>query len=116
MRAADLAAIGQIDVDADNPGFVAPLARDAALLAQRLPPGCEVVLLGSIATPKYVAPLLEVFGERLVFPREFVGRGDMSRGGMLLRAARAGQELDYGPVQSSPLRGPRARRLSSLKT
>lgn len=46
------------------------------------------VLLGSIATGKYVDTLLAVFGERLVFPATFVGRGDMSRGGLLLRAAR----------------------------
>lgn len=115
IRAADLAAIGQIEVDAENPRFVAPLLRDAQLLGQNLPAACEIVLIGSIATPKYVAPLLSVFGERLLFPREFVGRGDMSRGGMLLRAAREGRELDYIPVQSSARRGPRAARLPKLK-
>jgi hypothetical protein len=113
--AADLAAIGQIEVDADNPRFVAPLLRDAATLAERAAPDCEIVLLGSIATPKYVDPLLGVFGERLLFPREFVGRGDMSRGGMLLRAAREGRELDYLAVQSSARRGPRAPRLPALQ-
>jgi hypothetical protein len=115
LRAADLAAIGQIEVDAENPHFVAPLLRDAELLGQNLPAEREIVLLGSIATPKYVAPLLSIFGERLMFPREFVGRGDMSRGGMLLRAAREGRELDYIPVQSSVRRGPRAPRLPKLK-
>jgi hypothetical protein len=114
IRAADLDAIGRIEVDADNPGFVEPLVRDATLLDRALP-GCEVVLLGSIATPKYVDPLLAIFGARLAFPREFVGRGDMSRGGMLLRAAREGHELEYTPVQSSVRHGPRARRLAELK-
>jgi hypothetical protein len=114
IRAADLAAIGQVEVDADNPQFVASLRRDAEILARSVPPGCEIVLLGSIATPKYVQPLLGVFGERLLFPREFVGRGDMSRGGMLLRAAREGSELAYIPVQSSVRTGPRAQRLPKL--
>lgn len=115
VHAADLAGMAQIEVDAENPDFVAPLLRDATLLIQAVPPECGVVLLGSIATPKYVAPLLSVFGERLLFPREFVGRGDMSRGGMLLRAARDGQELDYVPVSSHARHGPRAQRLARLR-
>ncbi len=116
IRASDFAALARIEVDADNPRFAEPLRRDAALLAESLPPECEVVLLGSIATRKYVDPLLGVFGERLLFPREFVGRGDMSRGGMLLRAARDGRELEYVPVHTSKLRGPRARRIAQLKS
>ncbi|MFN8391773.1 MAG: hypothetical protein U0136_15900 [Bdellovibrionota bacterium] len=56
---------------------------------------CNVVLLGSVATAKYVDILLEAFGDRLLFPKEFIGRGDMSRGGLLLRAVRAGEELEY---------------------
>jgi hypothetical protein len=115
IQAAALASIGRIEVDAENLEFVAPLLRDATILAQSLPESCEIVLLGSIATPKYVAPLLGVFGARLLFPREFVGRGDMSRGGMLLRAAREGRELDYVSVQSSERRGPRAQRLAKLR-
>jgi hypothetical protein len=112
LRAEDLTRIGSIEVDVDNPAFLEPLLRDAQLLLRALPAECEIVLLGSIATPKYVQPLLGVFAERLLFPREFVGRGDMSRGGMLLRAAREGQELSYAPVQSSVRTGPRAARLS----
>lgn len=54
-----------------------------------------MVLLGSIATGKYILPLQEVLGPRLYFPSEFVGRGDMSRGSLLLRHARAQLELDY---------------------
>jgi hypothetical protein len=42
---------------------------------------------------------------------DFIGRGDMSRGGLLLRAARAGSELPYPPVQGTPRRGARAPRL-----
>src|SRR6266853_118967 len=49
-----------------------------------LPADAAIVLLGSIASAKYVEPLLAVLGERLLFPPSFVGRGDMSRGGLLL--------------------------------
>lgn len=114
VRASDLAAMGQIDVDADNPAFVQPLLRDVGRLFQSASADTEFVLLGSIATPKYVEPLSSVLGERLLFPREFVGRGDMSRGGLLLRAAREGTRLDYVPVHSSVLHGPRAKRLAAL--
>lgn len=111
LLAADLAAIGRVEVDLANPLFVEPFVRDAALLARSIPSQTEVVLLGSVATPKYVEPLLGIFGARLLFPREFAGRGDMSRGGLLLRATRAGRELDYVALQSAQRRGPRPPRL-----
>jgi hypothetical protein len=115
VRVADLAAIARVEVDIDNPVFVAPFVRDAELLARSIAPDAQVVLLGSIATPKYVDPLLSIFGERLLFPREFVGRGDMSRGGLLLRAAREQRELEYIAVQGSLRSGRRARPLSELR-
>ena len=68
--------------------------------------------MGSIATGKYVDVLERVFGERLLFPAEFVGRGDMSRGGMMLRAARAGEELEYRPIAGAARRGPRPPKLA----
>lgn len=74
-------------------------------------PDGEVVLLGSIATGKYVEPLLEALGERLRFPSEFLGRGDMSRGGLLLRHARSGIELDYLAVRGATRHGARPPRL-----
>jgi hypothetical protein len=101
-------------VDAGEPRFVEPLVRDARALAARLGEGgaeYEVVLLGSVASPKYVAPLLGVLGRRLFFPPDFVGRGDMSRGGLLLRAVRAGVELEYAPVEGAVVRGKRPPRL-----
>ncbi len=82
-------------------------------LAERLP-DAEVVLLGSIASDKYVDLLLDVFDDRLLFPVDFVGRGDMSRGGLLLRSARSGTELSYGPVRGAVRRGPRPPRLPRL--
>jgi hypothetical protein len=54
--------------------------------------------------------LLDVVGERLLFPTDFVGRGDMSRGALLLRAAREGRELAYEPVAGAlPRLRPRTR-------
>ena len=105
-------AMGEIDVESD--AFVRPLARDARLVERACGPGARVVLLGSIATGKYVDTLLDVFGPRLLFPETFVGRGDMSRGGVLLRAARGGEELAYRPVAGATLRGPRPPKLPRL--
>jgi len=69
------------------------------------------VLLGSIASPKYVDVLQGIFGARLIFPTEFVGRGDMSRGGLLLRCAAAGEELTYVPVAGAVRHGQRPPKL-----
>jgi hypothetical protein len=111
VTAADLAAFGTVRIGTDDLRYREPLLADARALAERLPGDGQVVLLGSIATGKYVDLLLEVFGERLVFPAEFVGRGDMSRGGLLLRAADAGRELEYIAVQGAVRRGARPPRL-----
>jgi hypothetical protein len=111
VRAEDLRGFAAVAVDAREPRFRAPLERDAAALAAALPSGAEVVLLGSIASDKYVGPLLRILGRRLLFPAAFVGRGDMSRGGLMLRAARAGIELEYVPVEGAVRHGPRPPRL-----
>ncbi|MEX2570274.1 MAG: hypothetical protein WD737_03145 [Gemmatimonadota bacterium] len=84
-----------VPIDLADPRYRIPLAADCEALAARLPERARVVLLGSIATTKYVDLLLEVFGERLCFPAPFVGMGDMQRGAMLLRAAESGVELPY---------------------
>jgi hypothetical protein len=107
---ADLRAFGTVDIQADAPAYRAPLLRDLFRLSRLSQ--VEVVLLGSVATGKYVDVLLEALGERLLFPVEFVGRGDMSRGALLLRAAEAGRELAYGPVAGAIRRGRRAPRLA----
>jgi hypothetical protein len=65
-----------------------------------------------VATGKYVEPLLEALGRRLVFPQDFVGRGDMSRGALMLRSAAAGRELTYTAVSAALHRGARPPRLS----
>jgi hypothetical protein len=109
---AELEAIARVGVAPDEARFTDPLARDATALALRS--DAQVVLLGSIATGKYVDVLDRVFGERLLIPADFVGRGDMSRGGLLLRAARAGEELAYRPVAGAARRGPRPPRLARV--
>lgn len=112
---ADLIAFGDIDLGAGDARYLVPLRRDAENMARTLPSASRVVLLGSIATGKYVDILLETFGERLLFPAEFVGRGDMSRGGLLLRHARSGVPLDYVPVAGAVRRGKRPPKLAPLR-
>jgi len=90
-----LRAIARVPVDPRDGRYTRPLRRDAARLAERLHEGDAAILLGSIATPKYLQPLREVLGPRLRLPREFIGRGDMSRGALMLRCAAEGRELTY---------------------
>jgi hypothetical protein len=113
IRARDLLEFGTVDIRPEQPRYRGPLQRDLARL--REVPEVEVVLLGSVATGKYVDILLEVMGDRLLFPIDFVGRGDMSRGALLLRAAREGRELAYAPVAGAIRRGRRAPRLAAKR-
>jgi hypothetical protein len=107
----DLRDFGTVDIDEDDPRYRRPLERDLRKLAKKLTPTCEVVLLGSVATGKYVDILLAHFGERLRFPSDFVGRGDMSRGGLLLRCAVDRNELPYISVAGAVRKGKRPARL-----
>jgi hypothetical protein len=111
----DLREMSAVPIQPRDARYREPLCRDANALAGRLPAGSKVVLLGSIASRKYIDPLLDVFGAILLFPQEFVGRGDMSRGGLMLRCAEAHRELEYVPVDSAVRRGPRPAKLSPLK-
>jgi hypothetical protein len=104
VTVADLTAMAASAIDAANSRYTTPFERDAAGLAASLGPGDRIILLGSIATGKYADLLRPVLGDRLVFPAQFVGRGDMSRGGLLLRAMDAGIELDYLPIFSGESR------------
>jgi hypothetical protein len=108
-------AFATTEVDPGNASYRRPLETSARALAREVGPDCDVVLLGSVASPKYVSVLLDIFGDRLRFPVEFVGRGDMSRGGLLLRCARDGQELAYTPIAGAVLHGARPPRLPPLK-
>jgi hypothetical protein len=107
--------IASVPIDAEDWRYREPLERHCRTLLDLAGSECEFVLLGSVATVKYLAPMVGVFGERLLFPVEFVGRGDMSRGGLMLRCARAGTELAYAPVGSVTRHGPRPPRLPRLR-
>ncbi len=102
-----------VPIDAAESRYRAPLERDARRIDELAGVACEIVLLGSIAESKYVQPLAEIFGARLLFPSEFVGRGDMSRGGLMLRCVRSRTELSYVSANSSVRRGTRPPRLSA---
>jgi len=102
-----------VDLARAGPEYRQPLLRDARGLAETAA-DTDIVLLGSVASAKYVEPLLEVFGERLRFPSEFVGRGDMSRGGLMLRCAREGRQLSYVAASGAVRHGARPPKLGPL--
>ncbi|MEA2491599.1 MAG: hypothetical protein QOH21_3391 [Acidobacteriota bacterium] len=85
----------KVDVDASSRSYTKPLREHAKLLAKELEDDAQVILLGSVATGKYVDVLRPILGDRLRFPASFAGLGDMARGGLMLRAARAQRELEY---------------------
>jgi hypothetical protein len=93
----DLAEFAAVAVDSEEPRFTEPLKATARSIASAK--FCEFVLLGSVATGKYLDTLLPILKERLLYPEEFAGRGDMSRGALLLRAVTANQELCYAPAR-----------------
>ena len=110
----DLARFAEVDLASGDDRYRTALRTTAAQLDAELGGAESVVLLGSIATGKYADLLIDVFGDRLLFPIEFVGRGDMSRGGLLLRRAREGNELTYVPVRGAIRRGKRPPKLGAL--
>jgi len=114
VTGAAMRAFASADVHHENREYRRPLERSARVLAREVGTECDVVLLGSIASPKYVSVLLDIFGSQLRFPSEFVGRGDMSRGGLLLRMAAAGVELDYVSIAGATLHGVRPPKLPPL--
>jgi hypothetical protein len=111
---AELKSFSRVAIAPDEARYRRPLLRDARRIAERHPE-CQAVLLGSISTGKYVDVLLTAFGARLHFPVEFVGRGDMSRGGLMLRAVRGAEELKYAAIAGTPRRGRRPPRLQPLR-
>jgi hypothetical protein len=106
-----LEAFAETDVHASVRAFAEPLARDVRMVADAIGERGEIVLLGSVASGKYVDVLTRVLGERLLFPTEFVGRGDMSRGGLMLRCVEDAKELAYAPVAGAKRRGVRPPKL-----
>ena len=104
------------EIDLRNTSYRAPLERSAKALHEAVGPECEVVLLGSVASGKYVDLLLPIFGERLMFPPDFVGRGDMRRGGVMMRCGMAGFELPYEPIAGAIRHGQRPPKLEPLRS
>lgn len=102
----------RVPISEHEPRYREPLLRDLQAADAAAGPSCEYVLLGSVATGKYVEVITSVVGSRLLFPSDFVGRGDMSRGGLMLRAVDAGQELPCGPVLGATRHGARPPRLT----
>ena len=111
----DLRAFGRVPVDEEEPRYRVPLEAAVVAIAACLGPRDEVVLLGSIATEKYLGVLSPLLGDRLRFPRDFVGRGDMSRGALMLRSVAARVELAYESCAAVRV-GPRAPSASSRRT
>jgi hypothetical protein len=109
-----LRASARVDIHERNASYRGPLEATARALARRVGRDCEVVLLGSIASEKYTAVLSRVLGDRLRFPIDFVGRGDMSRGGLLLRCVTAQRELPYVPLEGAVRHGQRPPRLAPV--
>ena len=95
IRLRNLRRFAAVPIHIKNQVYCSSLRRTAKKLAGRIGPGCDVVLLGSLATGKYVEILNPIFGSRLIVPAEFIGLGDMSRGGLLLRCVRENRELNY---------------------
>ncbi len=110
-----LRAMGCGDIHLEDKNYTEPLERDLLRLKQRCG-DCQFILLGSVATGKYVDLLLKHLGQRLLFPLTFIGRGDMSRGGLMLRHARSGIELDYAPVHGAIRNGKRPPKLGAPAT
>jgi hypothetical protein len=101
----------KIDIDVTTRTYTRPLREHAEMIAEALDMDgrdAEVVLLGSIATGKYVDVLRPILGDRLRFPKHFAGLGDMARGGLMLRAARTGAELEYVSLDANRKRLPGA--------
>jgi hypothetical protein len=114
MTLTRLKEISSGNLDSRDGRYRSLLDRDARRLAKMSGKSCQIVLLGSIATPKYVEPLLTVFGEQVMFPAEFVGRGDMSRGGLMLRRVQSGEQLTYVSLLGATRHGPKPPKLAPL--
>lgn len=87
--------LARTKVDIRSRAYTSSLRKSCQELALQLDDDDIVVLLGSVASGKYVDVLHPIFGDRLRFPGIFAGMGDMQRGSVMLKAAAAGRELEY---------------------
>jgi hypothetical protein len=95
VRMSTLRGFSRVPINVKNRRYRNALLRGVKQLAREIGPDCEVVLLGSIATGKYLDILNQALGQQLRVPAEFVGLGDMSRGALLLRCVKEQRELNY---------------------
>jgi hypothetical protein len=118
VRISRLRGFRRVPIDVTNKLYRYSLLRALRKLAVEIGPHCEVVLLGSIATRKYLDVLVRVFADQLRVPAEFIGRGDMSRGALLLRSVKENRELDYlsATILSQQTSKPRKRPAASSHT
>src|SRR5262249_9724347 len=98
ITTAQLRQMGSIQIDVADERYCVPLEQHCRILDVHSGADCEFVPLGSLATPKYLKPIAGIFKHRLLFPDQFIGLGDFSRGGLMLRCAREGLQLKYSPV------------------
>jgi hypothetical protein len=101
VRMSTLRGFSRVPISVKSRRYRSALLRDVKQLAREIGRDCEVVLLGSIATGKYLDILNQALGEQLRVPAEFVGLGDMSRGALLLRCVKEQQELNYITVAAA---------------
>jgi hypothetical protein len=101
VRMSTLRGFSRVPINVNNRRYRSALLRGVKQLAREIGPDCEVVLLGSIATGKYLDILNQELGEQLRVPAEFVGLGDMSRGALLLRCVKEQRELNYISVATA---------------
>jgi hypothetical protein len=92
--------MAEVSIHISNPRYRLPLERALRQFASQIGERDRVVLLGSVATPKYLDPLRQILGDRLMIPAAFIGMGDMCRGALMLRAVREGKPLDYVSLDS----------------
>jgi hypothetical protein len=120
IRLSRLRGFSRVPISLKNRLYRYSLLRAVRKLALDIGPDCEVVLLGSIATGKYLDLLTAALGDlRLRVPADFIGLGDMSRGALLLRCVRENRELEYvsiGSLAAEIAKRPKRRQLTTPLT
>ena len=92
------------EIDLGNPGYRTPLEQTARALDEAAGADAQFVLLGSIASDKYVQVLSAIFGQRLVFPADVrrAGRHEPRRGAAARRRRVAGARVHPGHRRRPP--------------
>jgi|SRR5262245_22918789 len=106
IRLSRLRGFARVPISEKNSLYRRALLRDVRKLALEIGDG-EVILLGGIASGKYLNVLTQALGEQLRVPAPFVGLGDMSRGALLLRCVQENRELKY--ISTTNISAQRAR-------